>query len=70
MVDASFRTNACASSNSEVNYIEQVEVVVTIKADVRGSVEIHLVSPMGTNSLLLSVSPTIINIHSLGTLIF
>ena len=54
MVDASIVTNACSNTNAEVNYIEQVEVVVTIKAEVRGSVEVHLVSPMGTASQLLA----------------
>ena len=53
---ASITTNACYSTDNEVNYIEQVEIIVTIEAYKRGSVEIYLTSPMGTNALILPVS--------------
>ena len=40
----------------EVNYIEQVQVYVTLAADRRGEVEIYLYSPSNTRTQLLPVS--------------
>lgn len=49
-------TDACMNTINEVNFIEQVEVIVTVRAQVRGLLEIYLTSPMGTRSLILPVS--------------
>ena len=48
-------TDGCANTDNEINYIEQVEIVVSIKTKVRGSLEIYLTSPMGTLNLILPV---------------
>lgn len=48
-------TDACANTINEVNFIEQVEVIVTIKAPIRGQLEVYLTSPMGTRSQILPV---------------
>lgn len=50
-------TNACSGSESQVNYIEHVQAVCTLNATRRGDVTMHLVSPMGTRSLILSRRP-------------
>lgn len=41
-------TDACAGSDTEVNYLEHVQAVITLNATRRGNVELFLVSPMGT----------------------
>ena len=49
--------SGCASSPSnEVNFIEQVELTVSLRANERGKLELYLTSPSGTVSLLLPVS--------------
>merc|ERR1719228_3172898 len=50
-------TNACAGMETEVNYLEHVQAVVTLNATRRGSVQIFLRSPMGTRSMILSERP-------------
>jgi subtilisin-like proprotein convertase family protein len=55
-IEAVLTTDSCRGTVNEVNFIEQVEVVVTIKAPRRGALEIFLTSPMGTRSLILPVS--------------
>ncbi len=55
VLDVKVRSSGCMGSEEEVNYIEQVEIVVSLNAEVRGSVEIYLTSPMGTTSLILPV---------------
>lgn len=55
-VEATVDTNGCAETENEVNFIEQVEIIVTIQATPRGSLEIYLTSPMGTKSQILPVS--------------
>ncbi len=54
-VEATLSTDACQNTINEVNYIEQVEIITTIRASIRGLVEIRLTSPMGTQSLILPV---------------
>ena len=49
-------TDGCSGTINEVNYVEQVETVVTILTSIRGNLEIYLISPRGTKSLLLPVS--------------
>jgi hypothetical protein len=55
-VSVTLKTDACANTINEVNFIEQVEIIVTITAPVRGFLEIYLTSPMGTRSQILPVS--------------
>jgi len=50
-------TNSCAGMETEVNYLEHVQAVVTLNATRRGSVQIFLRSPMGTRSMILSERP-------------
>ena len=53
----SIDTNACAGTDSQVNYIEHVQAVVSLNATRRGDVTLYLISPMGTKSLILSRRP-------------
>lgn len=41
-------TKACASTPSEVRYLEHVQAVVSANATRRGDLEFFLTSPMGT----------------------
>lgn len=41
-------TNACKGQNTEVNYLEHVQAVLTVNATRRGDLELFLTSPMGT----------------------
>jgi len=41
-------TNACEGSETQVDYLEHVQAVVTLNATRRGDVQIFLSSPMGT----------------------
>lgn len=47
-------TNACKGQNTEVNYLEHVQAVLTVNATRRGDLELFLTSPMGTRSMILS----------------
>ncbi|XP_055678507.1 neuroendocrine convertase 2 [Lutzomyia longipalpis] len=47
-------TNACAGSDTEVNYLEHVQAVITANCTRRGDLEFFLTSPMGTRSMILS----------------
>lgn len=51
-------TDGCNNSSMyEVNYIEQVEVIVTIHTEKRGNLELWLTSPMGTETKILAKRP-------------
>jgi len=50
-------TDACAGMETEVNYLEHVQAVVTLNSTRRGAVQIFLRSPMGTRSMILSERP-------------
>jgi len=50
-------TNACAGKETEVNYLEHVQAVVTLNSTRRGAVQIFMRSPMGTRSMILSERP-------------
>lgn len=50
-------TDACKGTSSEVNYIEHVQAIITLKASRRGDLILHLVSPMGTRSMILNRRP-------------
>lgn len=41
-------TDACAGTRNQVNYIEHVQAFISLKATRRGSVVMHLKSPMNT----------------------
>jgi len=53
----SIDTKSCAGTDSQVNYIEHVQSVVTLNSTRRGDVTMWLISPMGTRSLILSRRP-------------
>jgi proprotein convertase subtilisin/kexin type 2 len=50
-------TTSCAGTDTEVNYLEHVQAVITLNATRRGDVELFLRSPMGTRSMILSSRP-------------
>jgi len=50
-------TAACAGTDTEVNYLEHVQAVITLNSTRRGDVELFMRSPMGTRSMILSSRP-------------
>lgn len=55
----SFDMNQCMASEEskeEVNYIEQVQIIVTMTAQRRGDIELFVVSPFNTTTQILPVS--------------
>ncbi|KAK7602711.1 hypothetical protein V9T40_006685 [Parthenolecanium corni] len=50
-------TNGCKNLPSEVNYIEHVQLMVSVEHQRRGAIQIQLVSPSGTQSTLLEKRP-------------
>ncbi|XP_064489756.1 neuroendocrine convertase 2-like [Ornithodoros turicata] len=50
-------TDSCAGMDTEVNYVEHVQAVITLNATRRGDVTLFLVSPSGTRSMILSRRP-------------
>nr|CAG4640704.1 EOG090X02T5 [Eulimnadia texana] len=50
-------TNACLGSDTQVNYLEHVQAVISLNATRRGEIEMFLTSPMGTKSMILSRRP-------------
>nr|CAG4648540.1 EOG090X02T5 [Polyphemus pediculus] len=50
-------TRSCQGSETEVNYLEHVQAVISLNSTRRGDVEIFLISPMGTRSMILSRRP-------------
>ncbi|RNA11015.1 pro convertase subtilisin kexin type 5 isoform X4 [Brachionus plicatilis] len=57
VIEAVLTTDACHGTINEVNYIEQVEVIVSVRAQQRGLLEIYLTSPMGTRTQILPQRP-------------
>lgn len=47
-------TDACRGQDTEVNYLEHVQAVITVNSSRRGDLELFLTSPMGTRSMILS----------------
>ncbi|ROT60897.1 PC2-like protein [Penaeus vannamei] len=47
-IEIKIETDACAWSDTEVNYLEHVQAVITLNASRRGDVELFIVSPMDT----------------------
>jgi len=50
-------TRSCQGSETEVNYLEHVQAVISLNSTCRGDVEMFLISPMGTRSMILSRRP-------------
>jgi len=50
-------THSCQGSETEVNYLEHVQAVISLNSTCRGDVEMFLISPMGTRSMILSRRP-------------
>lgn len=50
-------TTSCAGSDTEVNFLEHVQAVITVNSTRRGDLEMFLRSPMGTRSMILSTRP-------------
>jgi proprotein convertase subtilisin/kexin type 2 len=50
-------TDACQGSDTEINYLEHVQAVVTLNSTRRGDVTMYLISPSGTRSVILSRRP-------------
>lgn len=50
-------TQACQGSDTEINYLEHVQAVVSLNSSRRGDVTMFLVSPVGTRSVILSRRP-------------
>jgi len=58
-----FEAGGCGGTPEEVNYLEHVEVITTIRYSRRGALAINLTSPQGKNNLIRNYS--LINSHSL-----
>nr|CAG4641536.1 EOG090X02T5 [Eurycercus lamellatus] len=50
-------TRSCQGTETEVNYLEHVQAVISLNTTRRGDVEMFLTSPMGTRSMILSRRP-------------
>ena len=50
-----FQCDSCLGTPNQVNYLEHVEVLVTISYPIRGHLEIDLISPSGIFFLVLCV---------------
>ncbi|CAO1429960.1 unnamed protein product [Diamesa hyperborea] len=50
-------TTACFGTDTQVNYLEHVQAVVSANSTRRGDLEMFLTSPMGTRSMILSRRP-------------
>ncbi|XP_011195107.1 neuroendocrine convertase 2 [Zeugodacus cucurbitae] len=48
------KTDSCKGTDTEVNYLEHVQAVISANATRRGDLELFLTSPMGTRSMILS----------------
>jgi subtilisin-like proprotein convertase family protein len=50
-------TDGCKGRNNEVNYLEHVQVKITLNYHRRGNAVIHITSPSGTRSTVLPHRP-------------
>ncbi|XP_071963976.1 neuroendocrine convertase 2-like isoform X1 [Antedon mediterranea] len=50
-------TDGCKDQDNAIKYLEHVQAIITLNSTRRGDVVINLISPMGTNSMLLSTRP-------------
>jgi hypothetical protein len=55
LTSSTIRMDGCHNTDNEVNYIEQVQIVLTIDSDYRGGLTVSLTSPSGTHMTLLPV---------------
>lgn len=46
-------TDACRGTDTEVNYLEHVQAVITANSTRRGDLEMFLTSPMGTRFVFM-----------------
>uniref|UniRef100_A0A1W7RA47 furin n=1 Tax=Hadrurus spadix TaxID=141984 RepID=A0A1W7RA47_9SCOR len=53
-VEIVFETDCCKGTDSEINYLEHVQVTVDINYTRRGALELYLTSPSGSTTMLLS----------------
>ncbi|XP_063434266.1 furin-like protease kpc-1 isoform X1 [Mytilus trossulus] len=53
----SITTDGCKGSSNEVNYLEHVQVKITLNFHRRGNAVIHITSPSGTKSTILPQRP-------------
>jgi len=51
------KTDACAGTENEVNFLEHAQIVLTIKSSRRGDLQINATSPMETSSIVLNRRP-------------
>lgn len=56
-IELKIDTDACVGTENEVNYLEHVQVFVTLKASYRGNVVMFVTSPMNTTTMVLSQRP-------------
>ncbi|UYV72888.1 Fur2 [Cordylochernes scorpioides] len=64
-LEVSINTDGCRDTTSEVNFLEHVQVVLSLNFHPRGSLHIQLVSPSGTRSSLLLPRPYDTDQHAL-----
>ncbi|OXA60857.1 neuroendocrine convertase 2 [Folsomia candida] len=50
-------TNSCQGTETEVDYLEHVQAVITLNSTRRGDIVMFMTSPMGTRSMVLSRRP-------------
>ncbi|KAF6021614.1 PCSK2 [Bugula neritina] len=50
-------TTGCKGEDNEVNFLEHVQAFISVKSTRRGNIQMHLTSPMGTKSMILSKRP-------------
>jgi proprotein convertase subtilisin/kexin type 2 len=50
-------TDGCIGSDTEVNYLEHVQAVISLNSTRRGDVTMYMVSPSGTRSMILTRRP-------------
>lgn len=56
-IEIFFRTDGCKNTTNEVNYLEHVQVIVSVDYTLRGALDIYLISPTGTETVLLTRRP-------------
>uniref|UniRef100_A0A0N4ZS55 Neuroendocrine convertase 2 n=1 Tax=Parastrongyloides trichosuri TaxID=131310 RepID=A0A0N4ZS55_PARTI len=50
-------TEACRGTNTEINYLEHVQAIISLNSTRRGDITMYLVSPSGTRTMILSRRP-------------
>ncbi|RWS26566.1 proprotein convertase type 2 precursor-like protein [Leptotrombidium deliense] len=57
-------TKACANTETEVNYVEHVQAVITLNSTRRGDVTLYLISPMGTRLVAIKIARPLIFVRA------